>query len=65
MAWKGIQPQEEALPGTPSRVALELPAKEKGLFRIPVPLANPANAKQLIDLACRALHSIKKRDSCS
>ena len=52
MAWKGIQPQEEALPGTPSRVALELPAKEKGLFRILVPIANPANAKQLIDLAC-------------
>ncbi len=51
LAWKGTQAEESALEGEPSRVALERPAKEEGHFRVLVPLANPANVEQLIDLA--------------
>ena len=51
LAWKGTQAQESALEGEPSRVAIERRAKEEGQFRVLVPLANPANVKQLIDLA--------------
>lgn len=51
LAWKGTQSEEVAIPGTPSRVALGRFASSEGKFRILVPLANPANVKQLMDLA--------------
>jgi len=50
--WKGIQPEEIALPGAPSRVALERSASAgDSRFRVLVALANPANVPQLIELA--------------
>ncbi|RMG11129.1 MAG: amino acid permease [Planctomycetota bacterium] len=52
LAWKGSQPEVSELPGKPSRVALARPsAAEEAKFRILVPIANPANVQQLIDLA--------------
>ncbi len=52
MIWKGAQPAEEALPGVPSRVAMEKRAPvEKTGFRVLVPVANPENVEQLIKLA--------------
>ena len=52
LSWKGLQAEEELIPGTPSRVALERSAvvAEKR-FRVLVPIANPANIEILIDLA--------------
>jgi len=50
--WKGMQPEEVALPGAPSRVALERSASAgDSRFRVLVALANPANVPQLIELA--------------
>ena len=50
--WKGTQPDELALPGAPSRVALERSASyKKGQFRILVPFANPDNVPLLMELA--------------
>ena len=52
MVWKGMQPGEIALPGAPSRVALERSASAgDSRFRVLVALANPANVPQLIELA--------------
>lgn len=52
--WKGMQPEEIALPGAPSRVVLERSASAGGnRFRVLVALANPANVPQLIELAAR------------
>ena len=52
MSWKGLQAEEELIPGIPSRVALERSALEQEKrFRILVPIANPANIEILIDLA--------------
>ncbi len=51
LAWKGSQPAESVLPGAPSRVALGRYAVKEGQFRVLVPLANPATAAQLIDMA--------------
>ncbi len=51
LAWKGTTPEEAELPGSPSRVALERAAMTQGRFRVVVPLANPATAERLIDLA--------------
>jgi len=52
LAWKGFLADEVPLPGAPSRVAREHSASSgQHPFRILVPLANPANAAQLIDLA--------------
>ena len=51
LAWKGTQAEEVALPGMPSRVALERSATSEGGFRVLVPLANPENVNQLIELA--------------
>jgi len=51
LLWKGSQAEEEMLPGTPSRVALERPAANKGRYRVLVPLANPGNVEQLIGMA--------------
>lgn len=51
LAWKGSQSAEDALPGAPSRVALERSAGTPGQFRVLVPIANPNNVNQLIDLA--------------
>lgn len=52
VAWQGSIQVEEALPGGPSRVALERSAVQRDHpFRVLVPLANPANVRQLIDLA--------------
>ena len=51
LIWKATQAEEVALPGTPSRVALERSATSTGGFRVLVPLANPANVNQLIELA--------------
>lgn len=52
VVWQGSLKSEEKLPGEPSRVALERSATTgKTTFRVLVPLANPANVEQLIDLA--------------
>jgi nucleotide-binding universal stress UspA family protein len=51
LGWKGTQAEEVALPGEPSRVALERSAAGRGRFRVLVPLAHPANVKPLIQLA--------------
>ena len=52
VAWKGFLADEVSLPGAPSRVALERSAAAgEHPFRVLVPLANPANVPQLIDLA--------------
>lgn len=51
-AWKGMQPEEEALPGAPSRLAQLNPSSNKGKYRVLVPLANPDNVVPLMDLAC-------------
>ena len=50
--WKGMQPEEVALPGTPSRIALQRSAAAgERRFRVLVALANPDNVPQLIELA--------------
>ncbi len=51
LAWKGSQAEETALPGVPSRVAEASPEAPESRFRVLVPIANPANAAQLVDLA--------------
>lgn len=52
LAWKGAQVEEGDLPGKPSRVALARPsAAEQAKFRVLVPIANPANVEELVDLA--------------
>lgn len=51
MSWKGAQVEEEALPGRPSRVALERADTAEVKFRVLVPIANPANVNTLVDLA--------------
>jgi amino acid transporter len=51
LVWKGTTPAEDAIPGTPSHVALERATKTKGQFRILVTLANPKNVKYLMQLA--------------
>lgn len=52
VAWKGFLAGDVPLPGPPSRVALERSvAHGEHPFRILVPLANPANVSQLIDMA--------------
>jgi len=51
-AWKGMEPAEAALPGAPSRVALERSAADvQRPFRVLVALANPANVPPLVALA--------------
>jgi len=59
LTWKGAQPQEDALPGKPSRVALGRFATSEGTFRVLVPLAHPAHVNQLIDLASSIAHERK------
>ena len=49
--WKGRQPDESILDGTPSRVAMERHAPKEGKFRILVPLSNPRNVPKLMELA--------------
>jgi len=51
ISWKGTEVVEEALPGQPSRVALEQADASEGKFRVLVPIANPANVNLLIDFA--------------
>ncbi len=51
LAWKSIQSGEVAIPGRSSRIALERSAKSGSRYKVLVPIANPANVKQLIDLA--------------
>ena len=51
LAWKGTQASEVALSGTPSRVALERFVPSESGFHVLVPLVNPANVHQLIELA--------------
>jgi len=52
VAWRGLFALEATWPAAPSRVALERStASQPGRFRVLVPLANPANVPQLIDLA--------------
>ncbi len=51
ISWKGAEVVEEALPGQPSRVALERADESEGKFRVLVPIANPANVNMLIDFA--------------
>jgi len=54
LTWKGTQAAEEiALPGERSKVALERAAITQSKFPILVPIANPANLNQLIDMACK------------
>ncbi len=51
LAWKGTQPEEMALPGEASRVAVGRFAVEEGQFRVLVPLANPVTVVPLIRMA--------------
>lgn len=51
LVWKGTQADEVALPGAPSRIALERAAAGEGRFRVLVPIAHPAHVDALIDLA--------------
>jgi hypothetical protein len=51
MGWKGAQIEAEALPGQPSRVALEQTDAAEADFRSLVPLAHAANVDSLIDIA--------------
>ncbi|MCA9816364.1 MAG: amino acid permease [Cyanobacteria bacterium HKST-UBA01] len=52
-AWKGLQADEELLPGARSRVALERSVSDaKHDFSVLVPLANPENVPLLMELAC-------------
>ncbi|MDH3650330.1 MAG: amino acid permease [Saprospiraceae bacterium] len=53
LSWKGTQPEEEAIPGIHSKVALEryAPDKNDKRPRILVPLANPATMPSLIAIA--------------
>ncbi len=51
LAWKGSQAEEEALPGAPSRVAESSPEAPESRFRVLVPIANPDNVAQLMELA--------------
>ncbi|MDH3201084.1 MAG: amino acid permease [Myxococcales bacterium] len=57
MGWKGAQLEVEALPGRPSRVALEQTDAAEADFRILVPLAHPANVDSLIDIAAAIAHA--------
>lgn len=52
VAWRGVYGFEIGPPGKPARVVLEQKtAHRPSRFRVLVPLANPANVEQLIDLA--------------
>lgn len=52
LAWHGLQPDEEVLPGEASRVALERSAShDVHKFRVLVPLSNPKNVPLLMDIA--------------
>ena len=52
LSWKGFASEEEALPGTPSRIALQKTiSKGEHPFRVLVPLSNPSSVHQLIDMA--------------
>ncbi|MFC1555835.1 amino acid permease, partial [candidate division KSB1 bacterium] len=51
LIWKSVEPPELLIPGEPSKVALVQPANSESRFRVLVPIANPANVKQLIELA--------------
>ncbi|MFC2075543.1 amino acid permease [candidate division KSB1 bacterium] len=51
LSWKGTEKMELALPGVPSRIALERSAGGEGRYRVLVPIANPASAPDLIKLA--------------
>ncbi len=55
LIWKGSQVEEEALPGSPSRVALVESTAREGSLRVLVPLANPANVDELISIAASAV----------
>ncbi|MCZ6837489.1 MAG: amino acid permease, partial [Planctomycetota bacterium] len=50
--WRGTKAGEGAMPGAPSRIALEQSTTTgEHRFRVLVPLANPKNVAQLIDIA--------------
>jgi len=51
LSWKGSQPEEEELPGMPSRIAEGRFALQEKNFRVLVPLANPANVDRLTEIA--------------
>ncbi|MCP4724820.1 MAG: amino acid permease [bacterium] len=51
LIWKSTVPAEIAIPGEPSKVAMVKPANSESRFRILVPIANPENVSQLIELA--------------
>jgi len=51
LLWKGLRGEERALPGGPTRVALEAPAKQPGRYRVLVPIARPETMPSLFDFA--------------
>lgn len=51
LAWKGSQPEQDAMPGEPSRIALGRYAVREGGFRVLVPLSNPDNVEPLMEIA--------------
>lgn len=51
LAWKGARLQDLEVPGKPSRVVLDRPSADVKGYRVLVPIANPANVLQLMDLA--------------
>jgi APA family basic amino acid/polyamine antiporter len=60
-AWKGVQLEEELLPGRASHVAHShgRSNREKDIFRVLVPIANPYNVEKLVKLAA----AIAKKNS--
>ena len=51
IAWKGSKVREVALPGEPSRVALESEPGQEVKYRVLVPVANPDNVPRLMEIA--------------
>ena len=51
MGWKGAQVQEQALPGTKSRVALEHGSAGDEAYRVLVPIASDKDIEGIIDVA--------------
>jgi len=49
--WKGFQVKEVAMPGIPSRIALEPEVPNESRYRVLVPVANPANVPRLMEIA--------------
>jgi len=52
MGWKGAEVEEAALPGAPSRVALEQSDAAEGRFQVMLPVVATAHLDALVDVGC-------------